>query len=336
MLYFESSSDVKIEGVRLLSSPGWCLNLCGCEDATISGVKIDSPLHGPNTDGIDIDSCKRVRISDCSIRTGDDAIVLKSIGLPGIDSECSDITVTNCVLTTPCNGFKLGTESVASFENIVFSNSTISNDAANPRHKSLGGIVVESTDGAMVRNILVSNIAMKNVSAPIFIYKGKRGRKAPWLADEAPDGFEPGQMSDMLISNVSATGADITSSITGIPGSPIERLSLSGIHIEYEGGQPEELSLSEPPERPNVYPETTIYGRGAAGGLYIRHAKDISLLGLKLRSAAPDGRAPLILNDVAGADVAGLSVRRPASSQPPALFRNCSDTHLREVRIEDS
>lgn len=328
MIYFERCRGCLVEGVRLLNSPCWCLNLCGCEDAMIHGITIDAPLHGPNTDGIDIDSCSRVSISDCNIRTGDDAIVLKSIGMPGNDRPCSDITVTNCVLTTPCNAFKLGTESAVGFENITFSNSVVVNDAAPPRHKSLGGIVIESTDGARNRNIMASNIAMVNVSAPIFIYLGSRGRKVPWGSSEAGKPFAPGSIRDVTLNNISAVGADITSSISGMPGFDIENVSLTDVHIQYEGGQGEALAEREVPERPKVYPETTIYGRGAAGGLYVRHAKGLSLARLRLEAAEPDGRPPVILDDVKQADIAGLRVAKAASGKPDILLRRCGDVNL--------
>jgi polygalacturonase len=328
MIYFERCSGCLIEGVKLLNSPCWCLNLCGCENMRIRGVTIDAPLYGPNTDGIDVDSCSRVRISDCSIRTGDDAIVLKSIGMSGMNAPCRDIAVTNCVLTTPCNAFKLGTESAVGFENIAFSNSVVVNEDTTPRHKSLGGIVIESTDGARVRNIMVSNIAMVNVSAPIFIYLGARGRKFPWGSGGSGEPFVPGSIRDVMLSNISAVGADITSSVTGMPGCDIENVSMSGVHIEYAGGQPVAQAEREVPERPKVYPETTIYGKGAAGGLYIRHAKGLALSRLWLYGSAPDGRPPLILDDVKEADIAGLRTSKAASGEPDILLRRCGAVNL--------
>jgi polygalacturonase len=329
MLYFERCRGCLIEGVKLIDAPCWCLNLCGCEDARVHGVTIDAPLHGPNTDGIDIDSCSRVRVSDCNIRTGDDAIVLKSIGMPGADATCRDITVTNCCLTTPCNGFKLGTESVRGFENIVFSNSVISNEDATPRHKSLGGVVIESTDGGHNRNIMVSNIAMINVSAPLFVYLGARGRVGPWSPQPGADrAFSPGSIKDICIRNLSAQGADITSSVSGMPGYDIEGLSLSDIHIRYDGGQPGDLIEREPPERPRVYPETTIYGKGVAGGLYMRHVRGVSISGARLISARPDGRPPVILDDAKDVDIMGLRTSKPANGKPDILLRGCGKVNL--------
>ena len=69
---------VHIRDVQLTDAALWCVRLSGCEDVVIHGITIDSDLKYPNADGIDLDRCRRVRISDCEISCGDDAISLKT------------------------------------------------------------------------------------------------------------------------------------------------------------------------------------------------------------------------------------------------------------------
>ena len=89
-------------------------------------VKRQNPITGINTDGIDLDGCQNVLISKCNIETGDDAICLTSDNpLGGSPRLARNIVVTNCIPTTCCNGFKIGTGSVGECENITFSNSVI-------------------------------------------------------------------------------------------------------------------------------------------------------------------------------------------------------------------
>ena len=76
MLYFEGCHNIRVSGVKLMNAESWTLHLLGCFDTMIRDVVIRNPLHGPNNDGIDIQSCKNVTISGCDIYTSDDAIVL--------------------------------------------------------------------------------------------------------------------------------------------------------------------------------------------------------------------------------------------------------------------
>ena len=118
LIHLEGCKNVIIENVTLKGSESWTLHLLGCDEVLVSGIKIRNPLHGPNTDGIDIHACSNVRISDCDIYTNDDAIVLKNRHPKYYGKACENITITNCILTTISNGFKIGTESISDFRNI--------------------------------------------------------------------------------------------------------------------------------------------------------------------------------------------------------------------------
>jgi polygalacturonase len=92
-----------VRDVKLFNSPYWTLFLLGCEDIQIRGLLIENPPATANGDGIDIDCCKNVTISDCIIRSGDDSITLRgNVRLLGEDDWiCENVVVTNCILSTP-------------------------------------------------------------------------------------------------------------------------------------------------------------------------------------------------------------------------------------------
>jgi polygalacturonase len=118
-----------------------------------------------------------VRITNCSIVTGDDAICLKSENPMGPEPRLDkNITVTNCRLTTCCNGFKLGTSSEGGFENIVFTDSTVYNDPVDFGARVISGIALEVIDGGWIDGVKVSGIKMQRTRAPIFIRLGNRKR----------------------------------------------------------------------------------------------------------------------------------------------------------------
>ena len=104
-------SDVSIEDITIKDSPMWVQHYLACERLIIDGITVRSEVN-VNNDGIDIDCCRNVRISNCDIRTGDDAIVLKSTA----PKMCENIVITNCLLSSNCCAFKIGTESVGGFK----------------------------------------------------------------------------------------------------------------------------------------------------------------------------------------------------------------------------
>jgi len=129
--------NVLVSDVTILNSPMWVQHYLASDEIEIRNVSVHS-LVNANNDGIDIDGCSKVRVSDCEIVSGDDAIVFKGT----LNRPCRDIAVTNCILSTRCNALKLGTESNGGFENIVVSNCTI-------YETDLAGIAVEMVDGGL-------------------------------------------------------------------------------------------------------------------------------------------------------------------------------------------
>src|SRR5215471_2887086 len=117
-LAFKNCRHVTVRDITLQNSPNYNISLLGCDYVDILGVTI---LNG-YCDGIDPDSCRFVRIANCFVESWDDAIVPKASFALGRRAATEHLTVTNCVLTTACNCFKLGTESCGDFKNITVSN----------------------------------------------------------------------------------------------------------------------------------------------------------------------------------------------------------------------
>lgn len=162
LIQFEDCRGVTVKDVTLKNSEAWTLHLLACEDVLVDGVTIRNPQHGPNTDGIDINGSRRVRISNCDIYTGDDAICLKNKDPKYWERSCEDIVITGCILTTSCNAFKIGTETIGDFKNIVFSNSVIK--AGDPENE-LSVIAAKQATPQNYDNILApqSGISLETV-----------------------------------------------------------------------------------------------------------------------------------------------------------------------------
>lgn len=259
---------VTIRGVRLLNAPNYNISMLGTDFVDIDGVTI---LNG-YADGIDPDACRNVRISNCHIESRDDAIVPKASFSLGERRSCENITVTNCYLASAANCFKLGTESGGDFKRIAVSNCVMAGFAKDDPAR--GGICLESVDGSNIASVVVSNATMVDVRAPIFIRLGNRGRDMPTPV--------PGSLRNVVISNVTATDATETCSITGIPDKNVEGITISNVRITWRGG-----CMYRPPEEavPEViaeYPDADMFDALPAYGFYCRHVNGLRLSNIDL------------------------------------------------------
>jgi polygalacturonase len=317
LMRFVGCHGVQIEGITLRNPAMWTQHYLDCEDVLIDGIRVRSRREKANNDGIDIDSCRRVRISNCDIDSGDDAIVLKaSTNLP-----CRDVVVTNCILSTLCNAFKLGTESNGGFDNIVFSNSAISDT-------QLAGIALETVDGGYLRGVSISNIVMRNTKCPIYLLLGNRARP---VSEQAPRP-DIATLSRVTIRGIIAeASSSIGCIIAGLPGHPIEDVVLDDIQMTSAGLSTPSQADQQAPERPAAYPEYLMNGLSLpAYGLYCRHVRRLSLNRISLRTLRPDSRSAFFADDADGLEVSNLNGM--ATSNPLIEFRNVRQARIRETR----
>ena len=289
---FKRCRDITIRDITIRNAPNYCISLLGCDYVNIDGVTMLNNF----CDGIDPDCCQNVRISNCHIESWDDAIVPKSSFALGERRSTENLTVTNCILVTSCNSFKLGTESGGGFKRIAVSNCVMISPKELRPTKS--GIALETVDGAEIDGVVISNITMLDVDTPIFIRLGNRGR------DMEED--IPGYLRNVTISNVEAIGGKLTSSITGIPGYPVENVTISNVRLWYKGGGPADLVDRVVPEVIEKYPESTMFGELPVYGLYCRHAKNIVLRDFQVGCAEPDQRPAYLFDDVEQLQLSGL------------------------------
>ena len=310
--------NVSFQGVTLKDSPMWGLHILACDDVDIQGIAIHSRVNR-NNDGIDVDCCERVRISNCEISSEDDAIVLKSTA----DRPCRNITITNCVLSSYCNALKMGTESNGGFENIAISNCTI-------YETRLSGIALEIVDGGVMDHIIVSGITIQKVGTPIFIRLGNRAR--PFEAGGKQPGM--GAMRNVLIRDVLATGASkIGCAVAGLPGHAIEGLVLDNIRLTFEGGGKKEDARREISEFPDKYPEHSMFGTLPAYAFYCRHVKDLSLRNIALRFDQPEERPAMVCDDVQSLDLVGSEFSSLPEGEPSILLNQVKDAFLHGNRV---
>lgn len=321
MVEIAQCKNVRISGVTLKDSAGWTLRPIASESVVIDGIRIRNPYYGRNTDGMDITACTNVMVVNCDIVGGDDGICLKSENYYGDVLPTRNITVTNCVVSSASNGFKMGTASRGAFENIVFSNSVIYSDADKPLNTwVIGGINVETVDGGSVDGVAVSNIRMQNVRTPIFVRLGNRTPK------------EGSFLRNVMIDGVDAAGAICTSSITGVPGLRPHDITISNCRLRTnEAGQPGWAERAIP-EVADKYPESWMMGHLPAYGFYVRHADRVRLRNIECIPDKPDARPAIVCDDVEDVILAGLELAAPTSDEPLIDLRNTRRAYVTGMR----
>jgi polygalacturonase len=319
---------------------GWFVLLAtGVDNLTLSNIKVDT-----NRDGFDIDCCRNVRMSDCSINSPyDDAICLKSSYGLGFARATDNVTITGCQVSGYAMGtfldgsyrfsangggtgrIKFGTESNGGFRNITISNCVFVH---------CNGLAIESVDGAVIEDIAISNISMEYISnPPIFVRLGARMR--------GPEGLPIGAIRRISIHSVVAAYASsrAASIISGIPGHLIEDINLNDIRILYNGGDgtgsasrggraggrgtglpSAGLDPFGAPELEDNYPEPTMFGPLPAYGMYVRHVRGLSINHVDLGLMNNDARPPIMIYDAA--DVQFEHVRVQAAANVPVIRLN--------------
>lgn len=331
-IHFIRCRNVTVKNITLRNSPAWTVHLQRCRGARLEQVTIRNPLYGPNTDGIDINSSIDVLVKDCDIITGDDGVVLKSTE-PGHDHPSRNITVEGCRIWSACNTLKIGTETHDRFENVLFRDCHLYSESDNPMERPLAGVAIESVDGAHLSGITVSDITMRKVRAPLFVRLGHRGGNSERTRQVEPR--VPGRIEEVVIRNVTAEQSMFESSITGIPGHPVEDIMLENVELEYEGGGKEDWVISEVPDETRIrsYPEAQMFGRLPAYGIYCRHVKGIRLCDVTVRCRKPDSRPMLVCDDVSDLLLKRVNASTSTSRYPLMWLINTRRAEIRECQV---
>jgi polygalacturonase len=309
----------------LLKGGHFGLLLTGVDNVTIDNLRIDT-----DRDGIDIDCCKNVRVSNCTLNTPwDDAICPKSSLALGYARATENVTIANCYVSgcyelgsvadgtlkkyapdvnlnwTFRNGrIKFGTESSGGFKNVAISNCIF---------EGSHGLALETVDGALVEDFAITNITMRDsVGSPFFLRLGARLRGPK-------ESTEVGTLKRIVMSNITSHGATASScaAICGIPGHMIEDLKISDVYLHQLGGGDSELAKRQPPEQDKTYPEITMFGEMPATGLFVRHVRNLEVSNLEVMTEAADARPAFWLMDVDGADF--FRVKVPRNMTAPAF-----------------
>jgi polygalacturonase len=332
--------NVTLRDFQILQGGWFGILATGVDNLTIDNLRIDT-----NRDGMDIDCCRNVRVSNCTVNSPhDDGICPKSSFALGYARATENVTITNCFVTgnyeigSVLDGtwkpmppsfaehatgrIKCGTESNGGFRNITISNCVF---------ESCKGFALETADGAVVEDIVFSNIAMRNVfRSPLFLYLGSRMR--------GPKDAQPGILRRVLLSNiVSSHAGQLPSLMTGIPEHPIEDIKISDVYLHQQGGGDAAMAAIQPPIKDNGYPEPTMFGQLPATGFYLRHVRNLEVTNVEVATEMADARAAFCLQNVDGADFFRVRVPKGSTAfdlRAASNFRSFGSLSAPDTRLD--
>jgi polygalacturonase len=299
--------NVIFRDFSILKGGHFGLLLTGVDNLTIDNLKIDT-----DRDGMDIDCCRNVHVSNCTVNSPwDDGICPKSSYALGYNRATENVTITNCYVTgtyelgtvldgtfkkfaadarVPRTGrIKCGTESNGGFKNITISNCVFD---------GCDGLALESEDGALCEDITISNITMRDIfTAPIFLRLGSRLRGPK-------ENTKVGTMQRILINNLVSYNANsrLCSILSGIPDYAIRDIKLSNIYQQHVGGASQDSVAVRPPEFENKYPDPGMFGPMPAQGFFLRHIRNLEMSHVEVQPMQPDPRPSFFLHGVDRAD----------------------------------
>jgi polygalacturonase len=334
--------NVVLRDFSMLAAGWFAILVTGVDNLTIDNLKIDT-----NRDGMDIDCCRNVRVSNCSVNSPwDDAICPKSSFALGYPRATENVTISNCYVTGgyqlgtlldgtfkrlgddfkhPIGRVKCGTESNGGFKNIAISNCVF---------ESCRGFALETVDGAICEDITFTGITMRDVrNSPLFLRLGTRMR--------GPKDTRVGSLKRVLISNVVSSGAlpDLCSIVSGVPGHRIEDIKVSDVYLHQLGGGSRAMAELQPPEKESEYPEPSMFGALPASGFFLRHIRNIEMSNIEIAAEQPDARPGFWLHDVEGGDF--FRVTAPRTSRAFLLrdmreFRVFGSRKIKDTTLEQA
>ncbi|GAB2699677.1 glycoside hydrolase family 28 protein [Paenibacillus thermoaerophilus] len=324
LLQLVDCENVLLEGVTLQNSPFWNTHLVYCRHVTAHGLTILNPSDTPNGDGMDIDSCSYVRVSDCHFDVGDDCLCLKS----GIDEDgrrvglpTENVAIVNCTMKRGHGGVVLGSETAGGIRHVVISNCIFIDTDRGIRLKS------NRARGGTIEELKVSNVFMKGVLCPFAINSFYRHGVDP--SNPSISSPEPQPVTEctpvfrnIYLSHITATEVKGAAAfLYGLPEMPIEGVVLDHVTIETTR-DPEEAG-----GEPDMVREKLVM---AGKGLFAKHVRELSLHHVRIETR--EGAA-IKLDSTENVDIRGFAMRAPHEDSPVIELKQSTGVTIADSRI---
>ena len=294
-LHFYKCENITVTGITLRDPASWNQQYDKCRNIYVDGLKVDAKSYW-NNDGIDIVDCSDVVIRNCDFDAADDVYCFKSHSKDGLGK----------------------------FKHFRFKNIYIYDTYRS-------AITIATVDGAQIEDIEIDGVKSIHTGNPIFIRTGsRRPGDNPYMKDiviknvyaEVPfDKPDAGYMYEGPVEDLPRNVCP--SGIQGIPGMPIQNITLENIEIVYPGKADKDYAyrgctkaeLEAIPELEKSYPEFSNWKELPAWGFYIRHAEGVTFKNVKVSVAGEDYRPAIVADDVIGLNFQGVKIDQPSADK---------------------
>ena len=335
LIRFVNCTGVRLRDVRIENAAFWVTHFLGCDGVVVDGVNIESRTANHNNDGLDIDCCSNVRVSNCNVNSQDDAICLKSTG----NRVCRNVTITNCVLSSCCSGIRFGCECIGGFEDILISNVVIQDVGAS-------AIQLQVFDGGTMDRVTLSGITMRNVGQGILVNVGHElygiGIPEADLPVKRPEKI--GKVRNIILRDIQADGIGrfkglgvgggeysgerkLACILCGMPESHLENITLDNIRMRFVGKGTAEDAGSD------LSAAKTGFNAGSMGmtpayAFYCRNVDNLRMRDIDVSYENDDLRPALFIEQCANVDLSGLQGMAHPNTGAFLRMRNVADAFL--------
>lgn len=235
LVNFTRCKKILLDGPTFQNSPAWCIHPWLCTDITVRNISVRNPWFAQNGDGLDVDCCKNVRISDSVFDVGDDAICMKSGKNEdgrklGVSTE--NVLITDCVVYSGHGGFVAGSEMSGGLKNIFVENCTFIGTDIGLRFKSCLG------RGGVVENIYCKNINMSAIKGAAISFDMGYDMDTKEGQEITPE--EIPEFKNIYIDNINCSGSKKPILISGLKAMPLHHIYLSNMILR----SPEDITIN--------------------------------------------------------------------------------------------
>ena len=337
LMKINECKNVRIIGINALDAADWVLRLDKCVGLEIDRVRVDSDAFW-NNDGIDLEDCQNVRITNCNVNSADDGICLKS---NDPNSFCNEVYIANNTIRSSASAIKFGTASAGGFKNVTIENIKIYDTFRS-------ALAFEAVDGGTIENITATNIVATNTGNAIFIKLGHRNTEG-----------KIGTVRNISIKNMvvdipfgapdvnyTIRGPELPffhnpfpASITGLPGNNVEKVTLENIEISYPGRANKGYAhvslwnLQSVPEKEAQYPEFSMFGELPSWGFYVRHVDGLEIKNVRLNVRNEDFRPAYVFDDVKNLKIEGGNITSPTKTSQ-MVVKDVSGVEINNLSVD--
>lgn len=347
LIRLEECTDIKMKDLTVKGAYSWCIHIKYCSNIKLTGLTVLNDRQ----DGFNIESSKTISISDCHLQCGDDGIALTTSDR---NKPLSDMTVSNCIISSRWAAIRIGPLSKGNFENIIISNCVLKNCGG-------GGIKIGLFEGAEIKNCLFSSIIMDNVTAPILIMNAQWTDIGSQLKN--PPMMPPGIIKDLIFTDIiihSSAGPvkpwdqkeyseeeitdflmrpdrNSTIFLHGHKDSKIKNLTFCNLKISYPGGGIEDrnpfedfVDMHEIDIQSHGYwtDDKTVWGLPIASAIFIRHVQNMDINDVKISFRNRDQRPAIAVSDSELIECNRIKINSEKIKSEDLIQNKCSEVSI--------